>query len=120
MATPHERMAQIEADLSQFKVESRKVYGDLTQRLKVAEIASETLIKQIGSLDALVKYQFDRVEMHREAQEAHLMYLHEKADQADKRMDRIEAQLTEHKALLIEILSRLPAKTEPDKGTSAS
>lgn len=117
MATPGEKIAQIETDLNQFKMESRRVYGDLTQKLKVAEIASETLIKQVGSLEALVKYQFDRIEMHREAQEAHLMYLHEKADQADKRMDRIEAQLTEHKtlltehkALLTEILSRLPEK----------
>jgi hypothetical protein len=93
MLTPNDRISQTESGLNQFKAESRKVYGDLTQKLKMAEVASETLIKQVGSLEALVKYHFDKIEMHREAQEAHLMYLHEKADKTDKRLDRMEATL---------------------------
>lgn len=117
MATPYDKMVQIETDLSQFKAESRKSYGELSHRLKIAEVASDTLIKQVASLDAFVRHRFDKIEMCQEAQEAHLMYLHEKADQTDKRLNRMETRLDDHTArldrmemMLAQVLERLPEK----------
>lgn len=93
---PNDRIAQVEFDLNQFKLETNKSYGEVAKRLRMAEVTSETLIKQVGSLKAEMEYRFDRIDIRLDAQDAHLMYLHEKSDKTDKRLDQVEKQLNDH------------------------
>jgi hypothetical protein len=110
MLTPNDKITQVEFSLNQFKAESKKVYGDLAQRSKMAEMATETLIEQIGSLKAMIEHRFDRVNMRLDAQDAHLMYLQEKTDQTDKALSELKQGQIEMKTTLDLILARLPEK----------
>lgn len=124
MSTSNDRIAQVEFNLDQFKTETNRAYGEIAKRLRIAEITSETLVRQVGSLKAEIEYRFDRIDMRLDAQDAHLMHLHERADKTDKRLEflqqhadktdksfgEVRQDLTEIKTTLAQILARLPEK----------
>ncbi len=106
MPSQEERLAIVEYDLKQFKIETIKAYGETAIELVMVKGLTEDAVKRLASL----KTQIDQQTMQLEAIKAHLSFLQENASKTDKRLDSIEAQLTEHKTLLTQILARLPEK----------
>ncbi len=110
MPTQEERLTIVEYDLKQFKTETIKAYGETAIELVMVKGLTEDAVKRLASLKAQIDQQTKQINTQLEAIDAHLSFLQEKANKADKRLDSIEAQLSEHKTLLTQILARLPEK----------
>lgn len=110
MPTQEERLTIVEYDLKQFKTETIKAYGETAIELVMVKGLTEDAVKRLASLKAQIDQQTKQINTQLEAIDAHLSFLQEKANKADTRLDSIEAQLSEHKTLLTQILARLPEK----------
>src|SRR5712692_3726492 len=110
MPTQEERLTIVEFDLKQFKTETIKAYGETAIELVMVKGLTEDAIKRLASLKTQIDQQFDQVNIRLEAINAHLGYLQAHTNNTDKHLDSIEAQLTEHRTLLTQILARLPEK----------
>jgi len=110
MPTQEERLTIVEYDLKQFKTETIKAYGETAIELVMVKGLTEDAVKRLALLKTQIDKQTMQVDIQLEAIKAHLSFLHENATKTDKRLDSIEAQLTEHKTLLTQILARLPEK----------
>lgn len=110
MPTQEERLTIAEYDLKQFKTETIKAYGETAIELVMVKGLTEDAVKRLASLKAQIDQQTMQVNTQLEAIKAHLSFLQENTNKTDKRLDSIEAQLTEHKTLLTQILARLPEK----------
>ena len=80
MPTQEERLATVEQNLIQFKTETVRAYQDMAMQLTMLKGLTETTIGRLASMQW----------------------------QIDQRFNTIDIALNEHKALLTEILSRLP------------
>ena len=117
MPTQEERLETVEYGLKQFKTETIKAYGETAIELVMVKGLTEDAVKRLASLKTQIEQQSKQVNTQLEAIDAHLSFLQESANKTDKRLDAIEAQLTEHKTLfaehktlLTQILARLPEK----------
>ena len=113
MPTQEERLTTVEFDLKQFKTETIKAYGETAIELVKVKGLTEDAVKRLASLKAQIDQQSKQVSMQLEAIDAHLSFLQESTNKTDKRLDSIEAQLTEHGTLLTQILARLPENPKP-------
>ena len=113
MPTQEERLTIVEYDLKQFKTETIKAYGETAIELVMVKGLTEDAVKRLASLKAQIDQQSKQVSMQLEAIDAHLSFLQESTNKTDKRLDSIEAQLTEHGTLLTQILARLPENPKP-------
>ena len=112
MPTQEERLT-VEFDLKQFKTETIKAYGETAIELVMVKGLTEDAVKRLASLKAQIDQQSKQVSTQLEAIDAHLSFLQESTNKTDKRLDSIEAQLTEHRTLLTQILARLPENPKP-------
>jgi len=108
MPTQEERLTTVEFDLKQFKTETIKAYGETAIELVMVKGLTEDAVKRLASLKAQIDQQSKQVSTQLEAIDAHVSFLQESTNKTDKRLDSIEAQLTEHRTLLTQILARLP------------
>ena len=108
MPTQEGRLTKTEFDLKQFKTETIKAYGETAIELVMVKGLTEDAVKRLASLKAQIDQQSERVNTQLEAIDTHLSFLQESTNKTEKRLDSIEAQLTEHKTLLTQILARLP------------
>ena len=113
MPTQEERLTTLEFDLKQFKTETIKAYGETAIELVMVKGLTEDAVKRLASLKAQIDQQSKQVSTQLEAIDAHLSFLQESTNKTDKRLDSIEAQLTEHGTLLTQILARLPENPKP-------
>jgi len=113
MPTQEERLTTVEFDLKQFKTETIKAYGETAIELVMVKGLTEDAVKRLASLKAQIDQQSKQVSTQLEAIDAHLSFLQESTNKTDKRLDSIEAQLTEHRTLLTQILARLPENPKP-------
>jgi len=113
MPTQEERLTTLEFDLKQFKTETIKAYGETAIELVMVKGLTEDAVKRLASLKAQIDQQSKQVSTQLEAIDAHLSFLQESTNKTDKRLDSIEAQLTEHRTLLTQILARLPENPKP-------
>lgn len=107
MPTQEERLQTLEFDLSRFKTETIKAYGETAIELVMVKGLTEDAVKRLASLKTQIDEQFKQVNIHLEAIDAHLNFLQAKADKADKRLDAVERRLDSIEGLLIQILERL-------------
>ena len=110
MPTQEERLETVEYNLKQFKTETIKAYGDMAFEMTSIKGLIENAIGRLTTLSNTTEKYFERVNIRLGAMDAHLSFLQESANRTDKRLDAIEAQLTEHKTLLTQILARLPER----------
>src|SRR5260221_8480844 len=117
MPTQEERLETVEYGLKQFKTETIKAYGETAIELVMVKGLTEDAVKRLASLKIQIEQLSKQVNTQFEAIDAHLSFLQESANKTDKRLDAVEAQLTEHKTLLTEhktlltqILARLPER----------
>ncbi len=110
MPTQEERLETVEYGLKQFKTETIKAYGDMAFEMTSIKGLVENAIGRLTTLSNTTEKYFERVNIRLDAMDAHLSFLQESANKTDKRLDAIEAQLTEHKTLLTQILARLPER----------
>lgn len=80
MPTQEERLAAVEQNLIQFKTETIRAYQDMAMQLTMLKGLTETTIGRLASMQW----------------------------QIDQRFNMVDTTLNEHKALLTEILARLP------------
>ena len=113
MPTQEERLETVEYGLRQFKTETIKAYGETAIELVKVKGLTEDAVKRLASLKAQIDQQSKQVSTQLEAIDAHLSFLQESTNKTDKRLDSIEAQLTEHRTLLTQILARLPENPKP-------
>ena len=113
MPTQEERLTTVEFDLKQFKTETIKAYGETAIELVMVKGLTEDAVKRLASLKAQIDQQSKQVSTQLEAIDAHVSFLQESTNKTDKRLDSIEAQLTEHRTLLTQILARLPENPKP-------
>ena len=110
MPTQEERLETVEYNLKQFKTETIKAYGDMAFEMTIIKSLIENAIGRLTTLSNTTENYFERVNIRLGAMDAQLSFLQESANKTDKRLDTIEAQLTEYKTLLTQILARLPEK----------
>lgn len=110
MPTQEERLETVEYGLKQFKTETIKPYSETAIELVMVKGLTEDAVKRLASLKIQIEQLSKQVNTQFEAIDAHLSFLQESANKTDKRLDAVEAQLTEHKTLLTQILARLEEK----------
>ena len=110
MPTQEERLETVEYGLKQFKTETIKAYGETAIELVMVKGLTEDAVKRLASLKTQIEQQSKQVNTQLEAIDTHLSFLQESANKTDTRLDAIEAQLTEHKTLLAQILAQLLEK----------
>lgn len=110
MPTQEERLTTVEYDLKQFKTETIKAYGETAIELVMVKGLTEDAVKRLASLKTQIDQQTTQVSIQLEAINTHLDLLQENNNKTNTRLNSIEAQLTEQKTLLAQILARLPEK----------
>jgi hypothetical protein len=115
MPTQEERLAALEQTTAEHIKETakhiRQTNEHLTMTLGLIQRQSFDISAMNRNLEDMQESLQNTLSVHFEGTNAHLELLQRNDDKTDKRLHAIEAQLTQHKTLLTQILARLPEKS---------
>lgn len=98
MATQEERLSQVELNLSLFKTETVKAYGDMAVELTLVKGLAIKAIEQLVSVQmALTEHtkRLDSIDSRIDRIDSHIDRMDSRFDRMDSRFDRIEGMLSQ-------------------------